>query len=80
MKYLFIILLACSCATQKTLHKSGSYTIKTISRDSTKAVVPTIVSFNEVAGVYEISACDTLKKGDVIYMNVVKLVTKPKQK
>ena len=61
-KLLPLLLLLISCATVTTLHKTGRYTIKTITGDQ--------VTFNEVKGTYLI-ASDTLKVGDEIVINVI---------
>ena len=59
-----IAVIMMSCATQKSLHQAGRYTIKERTGTATQ--------FEEVAGMYEVIG-DTLKVGDMITINVIKL-------
>lgn len=64
MKKLLILLLICSCATPKTLHQTGTYTVATVDRY--------VVTFRGVAGRYQLPV-DTMHVGDTVRMNVVRL-------
>lgn len=62
--FIITLLILCSCAAPKTLHHTGTYTIATVQK--------TVVTFRGVAGRYDLGT-DTLKVGDTVRMNVVKL-------
>lgn len=63
MKTLIFLLLLCSCSTPKKL-TTGTYTVISKRGD--------VVSFKEVSGHYKINS-DTLKAGDKININVVRI-------
>jgi len=59
-----MLLAIAGCTTPKSLHQSGTYTIASVSGD--------IVTFKGVGGSYQLPV-DTLKIGDTVRMNVIRL-------
>jgi hypothetical protein len=64
MKKLLILLLIFGCATPKTLHQTGTYTVASVDKY--------VVTFRGIAGRYQLPV-DTLKVCDTVRMNVIKL-------
>jgi len=66
-KLTILLLIISSCTAQKTLHQTGTYTVATATGN--------VVTFKGIAGKYHLPV-DTMKVGDTIRMNVIRLTRK----